>query len=534
MKKILILLLAITLLLLSGCVNAPSPSDIDNSSNHKSSLEEWKFNIEDVYTLSEITDDNVEELKAVLTEMVSKLEASNGLDMSDLSGNIAVEKAAVVSNEKVSVKDELKSKLLIIDEREFYSDSSEEYVYVFFNMGGESSSTVTTKCNSVNIESGILSVALTRKSPTSPDGNFISTGDVVYRTVILKVQKSSLGEGYTPNEDSNTPVNNELTDSDKEALRALLESDNLQELNKSEATGNIPVENAFMIREALPDGLSCDLEYDRERDIFISQRIILCDESKLYPDSSDEYVYLFFNLDDSFRTDAVKDCYSVNLEDDMLSVELSIGFEFLPSFELEDLKRIFPTTVIFKFSKSAIEAKSIKELGVITQYLIFPEVTPGELIIDEQIYISKLLKNNHKENEGYDYVEYDPTTEGNAAVKQIYEFTFFGGTFYHYTQELASGDIENVIVKDEKELYPDSNEEYVYLFLFYTEASHDVVRFEITSVNVENGLANIKINLLGFGGEESMTNHMIVLKIDKNSFNGDIEKIHVDMTQAPR
>jgi len=456
------------------------------------------------------------------------------LGLSSISGNISIDKA-FIAEYVIDINNyvlDISSKPLIIEAGELYSDGSEEYIYLIFTLMTGEPDLRYEECTYANIESGNISVKLSNKRLISVNGSPVTIPAVeIYRTVILKVQKSSLGEGYTPNEDSNTPVNNELTDSDKEALRALLESDNLQELNKSEATGNIPVENAFMIREALPDGLSCDLEYDRERDIFISQRIILCDESKLYPDSSDEYVYLFFNLDDSFRTDAVKDCYSVNLEDDMLSVELSIGFEFLPSFELEDLKRIFPTTVIFKFSKSAIEAKSIKELGVITQYLIFPEVTPGELIIDEQIYISKLLKNNHKENEGYDYVEYDPTTEGNAAVKQIYEFTFFGGTFYHYTQELASGDIENVIIKDEKELYPDSNEEYVYMFLFYIESADIITRFEIMSVNIENGLANLQINLHGGGGNDAFTTYMIVLKIDKNSLSGDIEKIHVDLNK---
>jgi len=159
------------------------------------------------------------------------------------------------------------------------------------------------------------------------------------------------------------------------------------------------------------------------------------------------------------------------------------------------------------------------------------EITSGEFTDDEQKHISELLKTKYEESNGDVYIDHAPTIDGNVDIKQTYEFSFSASMFYNYTQELASGDIENVIIKDEKELYPDSNEEYVYMFLFYIESADIITRFEIMSVNIENGLANLQINLHGGGGNDAFTTYMIVLKIDKNSLSGDIEKIHVDLNK---
>ena len=272
MKKILTLLLTLSLLFLYSCAAVP-PSDGESQGKvYEYGLREKSFNINDIYRLSDFEEANATEIKTKISEMLKN--DCRELGLSSISGNISIDKA-FIAEYVIDINNyvlDISSKPLIIEDSELYSDGSEEYVYLIFTLMTGEPDLRYEECTYANIESGNISVKLSNKRLVSVNGDPVTIPAMeIYRTVILKVQKSSLGEGYTPNEDSNTPANNELTDSDREALRALLESDNLQELNKSEATGNIPVENAFMIREALPDGLSCDLEYDRERDIFISQ-----------------------------------------------------------------------------------------------------------------------------------------------------------------------------------------------------------------------------------------------------------------------
>jgi len=167
MKKFLLILLSLILIIFSGC--APTDKQEQPEINEKEEL-----------------------IKLLESDRLSEL------DITELSGNVTVEKAYVIRAEMPRTLSCYESfviengkkrtdKITIYDEKELYPDTAGEYSYLFFDLRPDSSSISAKSCNSVTFENQVLSIDLTTESYE------VLSEDLVPTTIILKLQKSSLG-----------------------------------------------------------------------------------------------------------------------------------------------------------------------------------------------------------------------------------------------------------------------------------------------------------------------------------------------------
>jgi len=191
MKKIVTLFLAISLLFLYSCAAVPPSDDVQNEEDNYIYTDlNYSFDIGTPYTLTTFTEQESEIKNSLLGFLENeKLEEK---DISGCSGNVRVEKAFVINDRLALVTslpenyNYITDKILIVDEKELYPNALGEYVYVFFDFEWPSIDMDISDFNSVNLDSGVLSVNLTRVMPRG-------TNDAILpATLIFKIQKSLL------------------------------------------------------------------------------------------------------------------------------------------------------------------------------------------------------------------------------------------------------------------------------------------------------------------------------------------------------
>ena len=269
MKKFLLIILSLILIIFSGC--APTDKQEQPDINEKEEL-----------------------MKLLESDRLSEL------DITELSGNVTVEKAYVIRAEMPRTLSCYESfviengknrtdKITVYDEKELYPDTAGEYFYLFFDLRPDSSSISTKSCNSVTFENQVLSIDLTTESYE------VLSDDLAPTTIILKLQKSSLDGSV---ESLEIGVENVILESPYEIkIRNFIQN----HLNNTDTCdysyvpkdmGNIEIAEIFLWSSVNTDTLPYPLlEFDDDGKL---KHHITFDESEINGSSADEYLYWCF------------------------------------------------------------------------------------------------------------------------------------------------------------------------------------------------------------------------------------------------
>jgi len=129
---------------------------------------------------------------------------------------------------------------------------------------------------------------------------------------------------------------------------------------------------------------------------------------------------------------------------------------------------------------------------------------------------------------------------GNVTVEEIYwlRHSNINVLFSEYETCIyidESKKTENLILIEEGELFSNSTNKYVYLFLFCEAHSDYVESFDVDTVNLEDGCLYLTINgyTPRYGFDDGFTTYAIALKIKKSSLSGEIKEAFADLNVIP-